>query len=293
MNDTFTDLTASTPFHVKHWPRAIVHPIEHDGGERLSLMWDLGVVDEKVKKQAINEWCLALPDLRQVRWLKVWSLVTPALFEALCRMPNLECLQIKMSNVSDIGAIANLKQLRYLHIGSSTKVQSIEPLAALSQLRLLELENFKLVSDFSPLLALEKLESLAVTGSLWTKQTVESLDPFVRMTGLTSLSVDTSGVPSLKPFAQMVSLKELGIGGCMPMHEYAWLSAKLPNTECRWFRPYLDLATAGIGRCPTCANDSMVMITGKGGPSLCKICDSAKVQRHEEVFYLVQKNARN
>ncbi len=107
--------------------------------------------------------------MHKVRWLSIWSNATQPLLDAACQMRKLECLQIKMSNATSLAAIDKLVQLRYLHIGSSTKVQSVEPLASLSILRLLELENFKLISDFSPLLALEGLESLAVTGSMWSR----------------------------------------------------------------------------------------------------------------------------
>jgi hypothetical protein len=283
-----TDPATEYPFHVSHWPKAIVDPDEYDGGDRLRLSWDLGRVSEAEKKQAIRQWCLKLPELQHVRWLSIWSRVTPPLFEAACQMRNLECLQIKWSNVRRLDPIAGLGQLRYLSIGSSTKVESVQPLAALSGLRLLEIENFKLISDFSPLLSLTALESLAVTGSMWTRQKVATLEPFAAMTWLKTLAVDTSNIKSLRPLANLRSLETLGVGGRLPMEEYAWLAAKLPDTQCRWFSPYLDLASTGIGHCPQCRQDSKVMLTGKGARVLCRSCDKEKLQRHEVAFLAVK-----
>ena len=272
------------PFHVSQWPNAIASCDDYDGSERLRLSWDLGRLSEKDKKLAIKRWSARLPELRNVRWISLWSHVTPPIFEAACRMPGLECMQIKWSNVPDLSAITNLRHLRYLYIGSSTKVESIEPLAALSSLQLLELENFKLVTDFSPLTRLPSLESLAVTGSMWARQDVGSLETFAQMTWLRSLALDTSRVNTLQPLASLQKLQFLDMGNRLPMTEYAWLSAMLPTTECRWFKPYLELAGIGFSRCVKCNGDSKVMLTGKGAKVLCRVCDGERVERHVAAF---------
>ncbi|MEW9897702.1 hypothetical protein ABWL39_03540 [Chitinivorax sp. PXF-14] len=272
------------PFHVSNWPRPIVHPTDYDGGERLRLSWDLGAVSDSEKKQLIRLWSATLPELQQLRWLSIWSHVTQPLFEAACRIEGLTCLQIKWSNIKRLDAIAGLGALTYLHIGSSTKVESIEPPADLASLKVLELENFKLISDFSPIARLPRLESLAITGSMWGRQRVDSLEPLAGMTWLKSLAIATTHVESLRPLAALKTLAYLGLGGWLPMAEYAWLSAKLPNTECQWFRPFLDLAGSGYGRCTKCAQDSMVMLTGRGARTICRFCDAAKVAKHKAAF---------
>jgi len=279
------------PFHVSQWPKSIAHDSDYDGGERLRLSWDLGRLAEKEKKQAIKQWSEKLPDMHDVRWLSLWSHVAPPLFEAACRMTNLECLQIKWSNIRDISAIENLRHLRYLYVGSSTKIESIEPLSALSKLQLLEIENFKLITDFSPLNRLKSLESLAVTGSMWTRQNVGALETFTQMTWLKSLALDTWKVETLRPLANLQALEFLGLGNRLPMPEYAWLSAMLPNTQCRWFKPYLDLAGIGFSRCTACKQDSKVMLTGKGAKLLCRLCDSKKIEQHEAAFNAVKSQA--
>jgi len=291
MQDHSPDLSTWTPFHVSNWPAPIANVADYDGGERLRLSWDLGALDEKDKKRAIKDWCIKLPQLQHVRWLNLWTHVTPPVFEALCQMRNLECLQIKWSNIRQLDAIAGLKQLRYLHIGSSTKVESLQPLTGLTGLKLLEIENFKLIADFSPLLSLTGLEVLSVTGSMWTRQNVASLEPFGRMTWLRALSVDTSKAESLRPLANLKNLQGLGIGGNAPMQEYAWLAAHLPATDCRWFHPYYDLARTGYSHCPKCKNDSMVMLTGKGAKILCRLCDQAKVEAHVAAYQAARESA--
>jgi hypothetical protein len=273
------------PFHVKQWPELVRAPEDLTGEpEALSISWDLGDVSEADKKRITKGWAQRLPTLSQLRRLRLWNHVTPAIFEAACQLRQLEVLQIKWSNVQDLSAIAGLKQLRALAIGSSTRVQSIEPLAQLPALALLEIENFKAITDFSPLTRLKALRSLSVTGSMWSRQAIESLEPFAQMTGLEELYLDTSGVSSLKPLSALTGLKELGLGGRLPMEEYAWLSSRLPQTQCRWFQPYFELAGTGYTACKRCGQDSMVMLTGKGKPTLCRYCDADKVSKHVEQY---------
>lgn len=280
---------AEYPFHVSRWPRSVIHPHEYDGGEFLSLSWDLGsVVDEAEKKRVIKAWIGALPGLRNLRGLRVWSHVTQPLFDALCQLDQLEVLQLKWSNVRDLGRITALQRLRALSIGSSTRVQSIEPLADLLSLELLEIENFKLITDFSPLTRLVNLASLAVTGSMWSRQAVGSLEPFAAMTWLTSLALDTSSVSSIQALGALKGLRHLDLGGRLPYEEYARLSAQLPDTECRWFAPYLELAESGFSPCKRCGQPSMLMLTGKGKPILCRHCDAAKLDKHVRQFNLAR-----
>jgi hypothetical protein len=277
-------MVMDNPFHTSHWPKSIAHPDQYESGTTLSLSWDLGDISDSEKKKVIAAWVTALPLLSHITHLRVWSHVTQPLFDAICELSNLEVLQIKWSNVSRLDAIRNLSALKALSIGSSTRVESIAPLTALQSLELLEIENFKLITDFSPLVDLRSLRHLSVSGSMWSKQAVASLEPFAQMTWLSSLCVDTSNVKSLRALEPLTNLKSLGIGGRLPYEEYAWLSSKLPNTECQWFQPYLDLSESGYSPCASCGEKSMVMVTGRGKPTLCRHCDDAKLAKHVGLF---------
>lgn len=276
------------PFHVPLGAKAIRHPHEYDGGEVLRLSWDLGAVSAAEKKKVLAAWIELLPTLTRVRQLHLWSHVSQPLFDAACGMRGLQLLRIKWSGIQSLDRIAGLASLEALSIGSSTKVQSIEPLASLPSLRVLELENFKRVSDFSVLARMQQLRSLAIVGSMWSRQAVDSLEPFAAMTGLESLAVDTFRVTSLRPLASLRNLKELGLGGRMPYQEYAWLAAKLPGTQCQWFAPYLDLSGKGYGPCKQCKGASMVMVTGRGKPTLCTRCDGEQLAKHVAMFEMAR-----
>jgi Leucine-rich repeat (LRR) protein len=266
------------------WPRSIIHPAEYAGGEIVSISWDLGKVPDKEVRAVCQAWCEALPTMPQVRALQLWTRVPQAVFDAACAMPNLEYLSVKWSSLTTLDAIGALRGLRWFVLGSSTRLASLEPLRALPKLHTLELENVKLIHDFTPLQALTSLRRLAVTGSMWTRQKLGSLEPFARMTWLEALALDTAAVESIRPLARLTGLKELVLGGRLPVEEYAWLAARLPGTQCRWFAPCYELSAMNAGRCQRCHNDTLVLLTGGSARALCRVCDAARVARHEAVF---------
>lgn len=289
---THAETAGINPLHTSNWPRPIVFPEDYDGGPNLQLNWDLGRVDDADKRKAVRQWIARFPALPQLRRLYLWSHVNQSLFDAVCGSGRLECLVIKWSSIRRLDAIRNQEHLRWLALGSSTRLESLQPLTALARLTHLELENLKKIEDFAPLTALRSLESLAVTGSMWTRQKVGSLQPFGEMTWLRALAVDTTHVESLRPLARLRNLESLGIGGRLPMQEYAWLSAKLPHTRCQWFAPWLDLSGSGLGPCRRCGRDTQVMPTGRGSRVICRYCDADRVRAHEQAFARAQQAAR-
>jgi hypothetical protein len=283
-------VTHDNPFHVDRWPAAILHPDEYRPAEYLALAWDPEAQTSARQKKLLDEWIARLPSFTDVRHLRIPWQVNQPLFDAACRMRDLRTLRIKWSSIRSLERITDLASLQALSLGSSTKIESIEPLATLSSLQVLGLENLRRISDFSPLARLTGLRSLSVTGSMWSRQTVDSLKPFARMTWLESLSVDTAHIRSLRPLARLRGLKTLHLGGRLPYTEYAWLAAKLPDTECQWFAPYLSLS---FGPCPRCKSGTRVMVTGRGKPVLCRACDAEKLAKHVAMFELARSAARD
>ena len=281
-------MPSENPFHFDDRPAPILHPDHYVPGERLALAWDPAARTSAQQKKLLDAWIARLPTFPEVRHLSIPWQVNQALFDAVCGMRGLRTLRTKWSSIRSLDRIAELAALQVLSLGSSTKVESIEPLASLPSLEVLELENLKRISDFSPLVRLASLRHLSVTGSMWTRQVVDSLEPFARMTWLESLTVDTAYVRSVRPLAALRNLRTLRLGGRLPYTEYAWLAAKLPATECQWFAPYIDLS---FGPCGKCRRPARVMVTGRGKPVLCRHCDAEKLAKHGAMFELARLSA--
>ncbi|HEX7028882.1 MAG TPA: leucine-rich repeat domain-containing protein, partial [Gammaproteobacteria bacterium] len=121
-------------------PPGLSDPAAYNGGEKLSI---IGAASASPKDQAklTGRWVQVLPTLKNVRILWISNKVSQAMFEAVCEMRGLEALWLKGSGIKSLESVLKLEQLQCLHIGSSTRLESIVPLPHLKQLKWLELEN--------------------------------------------------------------------------------------------------------------------------------------------------------
>lgn len=272
-------------------PRSITALEDYAGGERLCLVITQTSLPAAAQKRLLAAWCERLPSLSQVKYLWFQSKVTQEMLDAACAMPGLEGLYIKWSAIRSLERLPQLEKLRQLFIGGAPSVTSIAPLGRMAHLTWLETENLKAVSDFSPLASLTNLVGLGVTGSMWSQQPIDTLRPFGKLTGLEWLGVSAASDGSLRPLEPLGRLKWLGLPNRYPVEELAWLSTRLPHTECRFFQPYEDLTARGF-TCPKCKKQTVALMSGKGGKFLCLACDREKVDRHVRAFRALQDELR-
>jgi hypothetical protein len=148
-------------------------------------------------------------------------------------MVGLEGLYIKWSGIKDISPLATLPNLRYLHIGSSTQIESVAPLGALWDLVVLEVENIKSMTKLDFLESLKGLEGLGISGSTWTTQVVESLKPIEHLKNLKYLFLSNLRTldQTLEPISRLDSLVNFRTGYWWPKSDFALLRESLPNLK--------------------------------------------------------------
>lgn len=200
----------------------------------------------------------------------------------VCKCASLESLYVETLESDKIGCVSKLASLKVLSIDSCSKIGSLDELGDLRNLEGLAIMNFRNVREINPLSKLTNLRQLAVAGSIWTRMKIESLRPLspllnLKYLHLTSLKAEDE---SLRPLAELGQLEKLEIANFYPVEEFAWLSGRLKNTKCTWFRPYVEAPFD----CQKCGKDTTVMLTGKGKPSLCKECDRKRLERHVAEF---------
>lgn len=212
-------------------PESISYPEEYQGGERLNLVCTQLDLSSYQQKKLTEAWCALLPDLPEVKTLWFNSRVNQPLFEAACQMKKLEGLYVKWSGIKSIASLPLLKKLKYLHIGSSAQVESIEPLRDMTGLSVLEIENFKKIRNLDPIAGLTQLEGLSICGSTWTLQVVESLAPLRTLGNLKYLFLIAlrSLDKSLRPIGELKSLVTLRTAWYWTAEEFEYLRNQLPN----------------------------------------------------------------
>ena len=187
----------------------------------------------KVQKRAVAAWCDALPHMRHVRRIWFKSRVPQAVFDAACRIPDLEGLWVKWSGaaIKSLAALKHCPQLRHLHIGSSTQVTDLAPVARLRALEVLELEAFTRADDLSPLTRLPKLEELGFFGSIWTTVKVRSVEPFARIKTLRRLDIANLRAAEPGSFRQLARLRRLEVltgASWWPEEDVRYVLERLP-----------------------------------------------------------------
>ena len=164
---------------------------------------DDGIVDDRLcltiiesniatpyqKRKIKDSWANDIRGNEIIRTLWLPFKVNQEMFDAVCTLPNLEGLWIKWSDIKSIKEIRKLKKLKFLRIGSSTQLNDISVLSAMNQLLWLELENLKEISDFSVIDNLVNLRGLAIEGSMWTTQRIDSLRCLKNLGNLAYLSL--------------------------------------------------------------------------------------------------------
>ena len=157
----------------------------------------------------VRKWCERLPRLEALELVWFCSRVTQELFDAACHIPNLRGLYVKWSSIKRLDALSHCRQLRFLRLGSSPAIESIEPLSKLANLVWLEIENFKRIHDLAPLAELRQLVGLTVEGSMWSTQIVDSLAPIGRLSRLRYLNLANlrSKDKTLKPLYSLENLE--------------------------------------------------------------------------------------
>jgi hypothetical protein len=211
-------------------PPSVTHPEGWTPAERLNLVCTQTDLPASRQRRLVAAWCDLLPTLEGVRYLWLNSRTPQALFDAACAMPNLEALYVKWSAVTSIERIAGT-DLRHFHLGSSSRLESIEPLTSMHALRWLGLENVKKIRDIGPLGGLGDLEGLFLEGSMWTTQRVETLEPIGRLTGLRFLALANLRADdgTLEPLFSLTNLERLSLAEWWPVEQVREIERRNPG----------------------------------------------------------------
>jgi hypothetical protein len=215
-------------------PESISYPDQYRGQERLNIFCtQLNGISTTDQKKLIKQWADFLPTLKNVKYIWFTSHVTQELFDGVCKVISLEGLAIKWSNIKTLDNISSLSNLKYLRIGSSAKIESIEPLTTLDRLEVLYTENFKKISDFSPIAKLTNLKFLSIEGGMYTKQPVDSFDFVSNLSDLLFFSAAATKMKhrDIKPFLKLKNLVTLNWGYDMKSDEIEMLKSTLPKLK--------------------------------------------------------------
>jgi ribosome modulation factor len=156
----------------------LVEAGEYAGEDAIAVSATQLNVSSSQAKRVVDGWIELLasgPTL--LRSIQFTSRTPARLFEALRGQTQLESLEVKWGDYSDLSALSEMTRLRHLVLLGARSVTSVDPLASLTGLETLELDGCERLRDLSPLGQLHSLVELTVEPSLWSsRQRVSSID---------------------------------------------------------------------------------------------------------------------
>jgi len=139
-------------------------------------------------KRILQEWVDFLStNTKALKVLRFNSHVPQALFNAACCQENLEALRCKWGSYSDLSALENLNNLKFLYLGDCSRVQDITALGKIESLVVLRIQAFNKIDDFSPLVTLDNLEQLVILGPVSKNAPMKDLEFLREMPNLRSI----------------------------------------------------------------------------------------------------------
>ena len=199
-------------------------------------------VSLKKRKEIDEQWKTKFPELTQVKSLGLRHRVDQNYFEAVCKMRNLESLDIRTSTATDIGSIKKLDKLKNLSLSNFSKLEDVSPLTELQSLESLSiLASFK-ISNYELIGKMTWLKSLELGGDAFAPRNLmlQSLESFAELKELVELDMSCASIRDRNylPILKLKKLKRLDAHWRMKTNEREFLQNEHPSLRSGFFVAY-------------------------------------------------------
>lgn len=196
----------------------------------------------KRRKEIDEQWKKELPNLKHIKRINLRHRVDQDYFDAICKMENLEVLNIWTSIITDIDQIKKLKNLRALSLSNFSRLEDISPLLELKSLeRLSILASFK-ITNYELIGKMSWLKSLELGGDTFAPKNLmlQSLKPFTDLGELTELDMSCASIrdKNYMPILELKKLKRLDAHWRMKNQEREFLQNEHPSLKSGFFVAY-------------------------------------------------------
>lgn len=195
------------------------------------------------KRKGIDEqWKEKLPELNHIKRLDLRHKVDQNYFNVICKMKNLEVLNIWSSTVTDIRSIKKLTKLKALYISNFSRLEDVSPLLELKSLESLSiLASFK-VANYELIGKMKWLKLLELGGDTFAPKNLilNSLEPFTNLNELIELDMSCASIKdkNYKPILELKKLKRLDAHWRMKNQERELLQSEHPSLQSGFFVAY-------------------------------------------------------
>lgn len=166
-------------------------------------------------KKLRAQWIKVLPKLVNLKHLFVGHQLNQEYFEAICNIPNLKSLEVKVSRIKDFSSIGKLTKLEYLDFCGSPAIKSLKGIENLHKLKHCKLSHFFEIENVNEISELKSLEKLTIFGNIFGKNlNLKNVEPISELKNLKLLSLD---IKTNLDISSLLKLKKLE---CLVIPEY-------------------------------------------------------------------------
>ena len=222
------------PISARHTYR--IEPVWDELPEHTNTLIGIARDEQRLRFRREKNSHRGLREFESLRELVIFCPNQDAIAE-IGHLQNLEFLYIDETRATDLSPLTGCISLRHLTIKGATQTASLDWIRGLPPLESLLIENFKKITDISPMASQKSAKALGVEGSMWTRQKVDSFEPFSELEALEALFI-TNCMPvrhGLVPLHNLHNLRFLEAPGFYSEDEFSDLQRSLPRLKCSWF----------------------------------------------------------
>ncbi|MCG8050996.1 MAG: hypothetical protein JAZ15_07325 [Candidatus Thiodiazotropha endolucinida] len=182
---------------------------------------------------------IGICNLKKVNHLTAMAVNNP-FFDEVCELKSLDSLVLSNIDIDNLDKLNQLPNLRYLKLVKLKPCKGLDLLIQLPKLKKLWISESKAITDYSFLKGAKSLVALGVEGDIWTKQKVDSLEPFSEMPMLEALFMSSVQLKdkNLNYVASNPKLKYFSVARFAPRSSFESLYEIRPDLVSQWFENY-------------------------------------------------------
>jgi Leucine-rich repeat (LRR) protein len=217
--------------------------------------------------------------LKDLNISKLWLVGTnEKQLQQILSLTSPEFVNIYQILAKDLSILETLSKAETIVLRWNSKSHELWNMSCNKRLKALVIEDFQKISNINTISNARNLEYLVLEGGMWKPLKIDSLNPLSGLTKLQFLRLANMHVKKdgVIPISNLTNLKELDLSNQFETSDYAYLAAKLFDTKCDYFKPYIKLSRAIGGR--------DVMVIGKRKPFLNFEHDNIKIEKYVHEF---------
>lgn len=244
---------------------------------------DLHEINKNEKSLYMHASAINISKLKELNIKNLWlAWANDKKLKEILSLVDLKYLNLYQILAKDLKIIESLKNIETIVLEWNTKATTLRDMSKNWKLNRLEIIDFSKLNDVSEITTASKLTYLNLSWWIDKALKVKKINVLSKVKSLKHLSLLNIKIEddSLRPISELQKLESLEISNQFKTQEYAYLSSKLKNTQCKMFK--------AISPCKIIDTKKDlvydIMVTWRNKPFLSSKSDQEKINKYIDEF---------